>query len=57
MKIEIKTTSEAFGEHKSPEWRAEVARILLTVVDHLKDLSHNKPLYDKYGSKVGTYES
>jgi hypothetical protein len=29
----------------------------LTVVDHLKDFSHNKPLYDSNGNKVGTYES
>jgi len=56
MKIEINTSNSAFGETPQ-EWRAEVTRILETVIDHLKDFNYNKPLYDSNGNKVGYYEN
>ena len=56
MKIEIDTSNSAFGE--TPwERNAEITLILLDLINHLRDCSHSKSLYDSNGNKVGYYEN
>jgi len=56
MKIEIDTSNSAFGETQW-EKNAEITLILLDLINHLKDCSYSKSLYDSNGNKVGYYEN